>query len=91
MNDSPPTDDVPGGPPRVDRRGFLSRVRTMAAGGVAAAVLLLRRGVASSSEAAVRTPGPGVATPGTRPGEPYFFRIETMGGRTAAGPAVTEV
>jgi hypothetical protein len=34
---------------------------------------------------------PVLAPAGARPGEPYFFRLKPMAGRTAVAPAVKEV
>ena len=75
-------------PPRgLDRRGFLQRTGTITAGGLAA----LAKPSGGASPAANAVGAPPVLMPGARLGEPYFFRLETMAGRTAVGPAVKEV
>jgi len=86
--------DSPERPRGFARRGFLRRAGTMAAGGLAAAALPERLDAVSLSArpttGAPRAPVLGQA--GARPGEPYFFRIETTGAaRTATAPAVKEV
>jgi hypothetical protein len=81
-------------PRGLDRRGFLRRAVTMAAGGLGAAALLDRPdGSSASANPMEVTPAAPVPAPaGVRPGEPYFFRIETTGaGRPATAPAVKEV
>jgi hypothetical protein len=78
-------------PPRgLDRRGFLRRAGAVAAGGLGAAAL--ERSTEASAGATRMDVTPTVPVPaGARPGEPYFFRIDTMGGRTPIGPGRKEV
>lgn len=92
--DSLRINDSPERPQGFARRGFLRRAGTMAAGGLAGAVLPERLDAVSSparpTTGAPRVPVLGQT--GARPGEPYFFRIETTGAaHTATEPAVKEV
>jgi hypothetical protein len=67
----------------LDRRGFLRRAGTMAAGGVGAAALLKQVGLIPAA--------PMVTATDARPNAPYFFCIETMAGRTEVARAAKEV
>jgi hypothetical protein len=80
MKDSLITSDSPEQARGFDRRRFLRRAGAIAAGGLGAGALLGRPGA----------PVPSASLAGAHPGEPYFFRIETMA-RTVGAPAVKEV
>ena len=78
-------------PRGLDRRGFLRRAGAVAAGGLGAAALLERRSGASAAATPMGATPPAPVPAGARPGEPYFFRIETMAGRPAVGSGRKEV
>jgi len=93
MEDSLITGDAPEQARALDRRRFLRRAGAIAAGGLGAGALLGRGGapVPSASPADATATAPVPAPAGARPGEPYFFRIETMAPRPVGAPAVKEV
>jgi len=84
MKDSLKTSDSPERRREPPRRGFLRRAGTVAAGGLAPTAL--PKPMTSAPKAPV------LSQAGTRPGEPYFFRIEAAAAaRTATVPALKEV
>ena len=87
MNDSATYSSVSEHWRPIDRRGFLRRAGTMAAGGVGAAALLKKVGEGSSQSYESLIPAaPMVVATAGRPNAPYFFRIETTAGGAAGSP-----